>query len=108
MSERDDKRLERAEKKAAAANLECESLRREVAKLRHANYILQSNFANNPDNYHNRYDKLAECMQMIRQLAATEVNGLPVATPKSLQPWLGPSWARKHPNPEVGLEGATS
>jgi hypothetical protein len=89
-------RLEREYKKSAAANKECEALRREVRKLRMSNFILKSNAENTTEgNYRTRYEKLEESMQIIRAVLRESVNGIPEQPPKTLEPWLGPSWARK-------------
>lgn len=88
-------RIERAEKKAAAANTENEALRREVRTLRYSNFILSRNAENSTEgNYRNRYEKLEEAMKIIRELARTEVNGIPYTPPQTLEPWSVPYWAR--------------
>ena len=79
------RRIIREERKSAAANVECEALRREVRSLRISNLILQRNFENTTEgNYRTRYDKLEEVMKIIRELAGTQVNGIPYTAPKTL------------------------
>lgn len=94
------RRLDRSDKKAAAANKECEALRREVRTMRHANFILQHNIDATPAaGYKVRYEKVVEALQIIREVAAVEANGIPHETPTTLEPWLGPHWARSAPKP---------
>jgi hypothetical protein len=82
-----------ATRKAAAANNECELLRKEVRRLRTANFILQHNYDNSEGGgYRIRYEKLAEALQIIRQLASPEVTGIQKELPKTLEPWLRPDW----------------
>lgn len=91
-----ERRIDRVEKKAAAANRENEALRAEVRKLRHANFILQRNLEGLPaSGYKVRYEKLVETIGIIREMARADVNGIPDGAPKTLEPWLGPAWARK-------------
>lgn len=90
-----ERRITREEKKSAAANLECEALRREVRTLRHANFILRRNAENTTEgNYLTRYKKLEEVMMMIRELARTEVNGIPHSKPTTIEKWVDPFWAQ--------------
>lgn len=80
-----ERRITREERKSAAANAECEALRREVRSLRVSNFILRRNAENTTEgNYQTRYDKLQEVMKIIRELAGTEVNGIPYTAPKTL------------------------
>ena len=89
------RRIAREEKKSAAANKENEALRSEVRTLRHANFILRRNAENSTEgNYRTRYEKLEEVMKIVRELSLAGVNGIPNTPPKTLEPWLGPSWAR--------------
>ena len=86
---------DRAERKAAAANRENEALRAEVRKLRHANFILQGNLEAQPSaGYKARYHKVAESIRIAREVLTAEVTGIPEEPPVTLEPWLGPRWAR--------------
>lgn len=91
---------ERYRKKAAAANDENARLRAEIRSLRHANFMLQR-YVDNPASqagYKRRYEQLAESVRMAKDILTTELNGLPVEEPKTLEEWRAPAWARKvHP-----------
>lgn len=90
------KARDRAERKAAAANRENEALRAEVRKLRHANFILRGNYNALPDaGYKVRYEKAAEAIRIAREVLIADVTGIPEAAPTTLEPWLGPDWARR-------------
>lgn len=90
------RQVERAEKKSAAANRENEALRREVRRLRHENFALRHNLEGlEASGYKVRFEKLVTQIGMIRELATTEVTGLPYDGPKTLEPWKAPGWAKK-------------
>lgn len=92
------RRVDREHKRAAAANIEAEALRREVRTMRLANFILKMNIDNaQGSQWRVRYEKVAEALQIIREVAGVEANGIPDATPTTLEPWLGPRWARPRP-----------
>lgn len=92
-------------KRAAASNKENEALRREIRSLRLSNFILRRNAENTTEgNYRSRYEKLEEVMKFIRELARTEVNGIPDLPPKTLEPWRPPAWSR----PEPSTKGPTN
>lgn len=87
---------DRAEKKAAAANIENEALRRDIRALRLANFILQRNLEGQQSaGYKQRFEKLTETIGLIRELARADVNGLPESFPSTLEPWVPPSWAER-------------
>ena len=90
-----ENRNRRLERRAAAANTENEALRREIRDLRMKNFILGQNVDMLPAaGYKARYEKLRDAMQFIRELARTEVNGIPDTPPVTLEPWVAPAWAR--------------
>ena len=101
MSKRDEfgatiRRLDRAEKKSAAANKENERLRAEVRSLRFKNYTLQR-YLDDPasqSGYFHRYEVLHEAVLMARDMLTPVLNGLPVDQPTTLEPPRPPDWAR--------------
>ncbi len=93
------KRIEREQKKSAAANKENAALRVEARKLRHANFLLKNNLDRMHENtYVHRYDVLAEAVRVAREALSVEVNGLPEETSKTLEPWTGPWYMKKNGN----------
>ena len=87
----------RAEKRASAANDENARLRAEIRRLRHANFMLQR-YADSPGSqagYKRRYEELLASVHMAKDILLTELNGLAQESPKTLEEWHPPAWARK-------------
>jgi chromosome segregation ATPase len=86
-----------AQRRAAAANDENARLRSEIRRLRHANFMLQR-YADSPGSqagYKRRYEELLASVHMAKDILVTELNGLPLQEPTTIEDWKPPKWARK-------------
>lgn len=90
-------RAEREHQRVAAANRENAALRQQIRELRQANFMLQR-YIDSPSSqagYKRRYEQLLASVHMAKDILVTELNGLPVEEPKTMEDWKPPKWARK-------------
>lgn len=91
-----ERRLRAEHKKSAATNRENERLRKEIRTMRVANYTLNRSLDPGiQQGYIRRYEAAREALSLISEIiSTTQGHGLEVGPPTTLEPWLGPHWAR--------------